>query len=183
MVSNDAKNRRIHGLSGLGINSQRNDNYKNITSWGSRSHQQGDQNYLTSTGPAATEVFNFSSDKLGNKIIGTVYNCSGGTTPWGTILSAEENFQSSVTEAVKPDGTQTDYTKDTIGKTFGLVGEKYGWIVKIDLVNPNFRPRKYTLLGRFRHENVAIRAEAGKKLVAYMGGWWQTWRTYLEIYQ
>lgn len=169
VVSNDAKNRRIHGLSGLGINSQRNDDYKNITSWGSRSHQQGDQNYLTSTGPAATEVFNLSYDKLGNKIIGTAYNCSGGTTPWGTILSAEENFQSSVTETVKPDGTQTDYTKDTIGKTFGLVGEKYGWIVEIDLVNPNCRPRKHTWLGRFRHENVAIRAEAGKKLVAYMG--------------
>ncbi len=169
VVVKDEKNRRIHGLSGLGINSQRNDDYKNITAWGSRNHQKGDQNYLISTGPAATQVFNLSSDKLGNKIIGTAFNCSGGQTPWGTILSGEENFQSTVTEAVKANGTQTSYTDKTIGKTFGLVGEKYGWIVEIDPANPKFRPRKHTWLGRFRHENVAVRAEQGRKLVAYLG--------------
>ncbi|MDZ8187474.1 MAG: PhoX family phosphatase [Nostoc sp. ChiSLP02] len=175
VVKGDARNRRIHGLSGLGINSQRTDEYKNITSWGSRSYQKGDRNYLIATGPAATQVFNLSSDGLGNKIIGTAYNCSGGTTPWGTILSGEENFQGSsgsfvgVTESVNPNGTQTGYTDGTTGKTFGLVGEKYGWIVEIDPVNPDFRPRKHTSLGRFRHENVAIRAEAKKPLIAYMG--------------
>ena len=169
VIKGDSRNRRLHGLSGLGVNSQRTDGYKSITSWGTRSHQIGDQNYLIGTGPAATQVFNLSSDGLGNKIIGTAFNCSGGTTPWGTILSAEENFQDSVTEAVKPNGTQTEYKDESIGKSFGLVGEKYGWIVEIDPVNLNFRPRKHTWLGRFRHENVAIRAEAGKKLVAYMG--------------
>ncbi len=169
VVVKDEKNRRIHGLSGLGINSQRNDEYKNITAWGTRNHQKGDQNYLISTGPAATQVFNLSSDKLGNKIIGTAFNCSGGKTPWGTILSGEENFQSTVTEAVKANGAQTSYTDKTIGKTFGLVGEKYGWIVEIDPANPKFRPRKHTWLGRFRHENVAVRAEQGQKLVAYLG--------------
>ncbi len=168
-VVKDAKNRRLHGLSGLGINSQRNDDYKNLTTWGSRNHQKGDKNYLIGTGPAASQVFNLSSDELGNKIIGTAFNCSGGKTPWGTILSAEENFQNSFTEGVKANGTQTDYTDKTIGKTFGLVGEKYGWIVEIDPKNPKFRPRKHTSLGRFRHENVALRVEKGKKLVAYLG--------------
>ncbi|MDZ8140729.1 MAG: PhoX family phosphatase [Nostoc sp. DedQUE04] len=168
-VVKDAKNRRIHGLSGLGINSQRNDDYKSITAWGSRNHQKGDKNYLIGTGPAASQVFNLSSDELGNKIIGTAFNCSGGKTPWGTILSAEENFQNSVTEGVKANGTQTEYTEKTIGKTFGLVGEKYGWIVEIDPKNPKFRPRKHTSLGRFRHENVALRVEKGKKLIAYLG--------------
>jgi len=34
-----------------------------------------------------------------------------------------------VTEAVKPDGTQTEYTSGTTGAEFGLVGEKYGgWL-------------------------------------------------------
>ncbi|MBW4612331.1 MAG: PhoX family phosphatase [Desmonostoc vinosum HA7617-LM4] len=169
VVSGDSRNRRLHGLSGLGINSQRKDDYKGITAWGSRSYQQGDQNYLIGTGPSATQVFNISSDGLGNKIIGTAYNCSGGTTPWGTILSGEENFQGSVSEAVKPDGTQVEYPDGSLGKTFGLVGEKYGWIVEIDPINPNFRPRKHTWLGRFRHENVTLRAEAGKPLIAYMG--------------
>jgi uncharacterized protein len=174
-VVSDAKNRRIHGLSGLGINSQRNDGYQSITAWGGRSYQQGDQNYLIGTGPAATQVFNISADGLGNKIIGTAYNCSGGTTPWGTILTAEENFQGSssffvgVTEAVKPDGTQVGYTAGTTGTTFGLVGEKYGWMVEIDPLDPNFRAKKHTWLGRYRHENIAFRVEAGKRLVAYMG--------------
>ncbi|AOY82790.1 PhoX family phosphatase [Moorena producens JHB] len=175
VVKDDSKNRRIHGLSGLGINAQRSDQFKTVTSWGSRSHQRGDQNYLVGTGPAATEVFSLSSDGLGNKIIGTAYNCSGGTTPWGTILTTEENFQASatffngVTEAVLPDGTQTGYTEGTTGSVFGLVGEKYGWMVEIDPVNPSVRAKKHTALGRFRHENITFRTEAGNKLVAYMG--------------
>ncbi|MEG4631999.1 DUF839 domain-containing protein [Microcoleus sp. AR_TQ3_B6] len=172
-IAGDPLNRRIHGLSGLGTNSQRTDKYKEVTSWGTR---QGDNNYLTGTGPAATQVFaQVNSDGLGNRIIGTAYNCSGGTTPWGTILSAEENFQGSelffvgVQENVKPNGGQTGYAKGTTGEEFGLVGEKYGWMVEVDPQNPSFRPRKHTSLGRFRHENVAIRAETGRKLVVYMG--------------
>ncbi|HEY9798773.1 MAG TPA: PhoX family phosphatase [Leptolyngbyaceae cyanobacterium] len=174
-VVNDSKNRRIHGLSGLKINAERKDAYQGVTSWGTLSYQLGDDKYLIGTGPAATEVFNISADGLGNRIIGTAYNCSGGITPWGTILSAEENFQGSsvffvgVTEAVKPDGTQTGYTSGTTGATFGLVGEKYGWMVEIDPADPNFRPRKHSWLGRYRHENIALRVETGKRLVAYLG--------------
>lgn len=172
-IVGDPLNRRIHGLSGLGINSQRTDKYKDVTSWGTR---QGDNEYLTGTGPAATQVFaQVNTDGLGNRIIGTAYNCSGGTSPWGTILSAEENFQGSeaffvgVQENVKPNGSQTSYAKGTTGEEFGLVGEKYGWMVEVDPQDPSFRPRKHTWLGRFRHENVAIRAEAGRRLVVYMG--------------
>ncbi|MGI2905798.1 PhoX family protein [Tolypothrix sp. VBCCA 56010] len=174
-VVRDPNNRRIHGLSGLGINSQRSDAYKNVTSWGSLSYQKGDDNYLIGTGPAASEVFPLSSDGLGNKIIGTGYNCSGGTTPWGTILTAEENFQGSassfvgVQELVNPNGTQTSYIAGTTGAAFGLVGEKYGWMVEIDPADPSFRPRKHTSMGRYRHENIAVRASAGKPLIGYMG--------------
>ncbi|MGF1479999.1 MAG: PhoX family phosphatase [Cyanophyceae cyanobacterium] len=174
-VQSDSQNRRLHGLSGLGINRERTDGYQNVTSWGSLNYQQGDDNYLTSTGPAAQDVFSLSSDGLGDRIIGTAYNCSGGTTPWGTVLSAEENFQASeeafvgVTEAVQPNGTQVDYIAGTTGATFGLVGEKYGWMVELAPAEPGFRPRKHTALGRFRHENVALRVEAGRPLIAYMG--------------
>lgn len=174
-VVSDAKNRRIHTLSGLGINSDRTDAYKNVTSWGTKSYQKGDRNYLIGTGAAAKEVFPISSDGLGNKIIGTGHNCSGGTTPWGRIMTAEENFQGStsffvgVQEAVKPDGTQTAYITGTTGAEFGMVGEKYGWMVEIDPADPNYRPRKHTALGRFRHENITMRVERGKKLVAYLG--------------
>jgi secreted PhoX family phosphatase len=183
-----SKNRRIHGLSGLAINKERSDGYKNVTSWGSNPHQQGDENYLIGTGPAATQVFNLSSDGLGNRIIGTAYNCSSATTPWGTIMSAEENFQGStsggnpafigVQENVLPNGTQMGYIANTVlstgavvagGNEFGLVGEKYGWLVEIDPDDANFRPRKHTALGRFRHENITLRVEKAKPLVAYLG--------------
>ncbi len=42
-------------------------------------------------------------------------------------------------------------------------------MVEIDPARPEFRPRKHTALGRFRHENITMRVESGKKLVAYMG--------------
>ncbi|NET34060.1 MAG: DUF839 domain-containing protein [Cyanothece sp. SIO1E1] len=174
-VVSDAKNRRLHGLSGLALNADRTDGTFPAT-WGtSGSHQIGDTNYLEGTGPAATEVFSLSSDGLDKKIIGTGYNCSGGTTPWGTILTAEENFQGSstffvgVTEGVLPNGTQTGYTAGTTGETFGLVGEKYGWMVEIDPANPSVRAKKHTALGRFRHENITFRLRPGQPLVAYMG--------------
>jgi len=56
-VASDPKNRRIHTLSGLGINSQRSDAYQTVTSWGDKATKR-DQNYLIATGSAATQVFN-----------------------------------------------------------------------------------------------------------------------------
>jgi secreted PhoX family phosphatase len=179
------RNRRIHGLSGLAVNATRSDGYQTVTSWGPSAHEQGDDHYLIGTGPAANDVFeDVNADGLGNKIIGTAFNCSGATTPWGTIMSAEENFQGGtagnspfyigVQEEVQPNGSQLGYLPDTgavvaSGTEFGLVGEKYGWLVEIDPDDPNFRSRKHTALGRFRHENITMRVERGERLVSYMG--------------
>ncbi|MGQ9864984.1 MAG: PhoX family protein [Pseudanabaenaceae cyanobacterium] len=175
-VNGDNRNRRYHLLSGLAINAERTDAYRTVTSWGERSHQRGDNNFLIGTGPAARDVFEgVNADGLGNRIIGTGFNCSGGVSPWGTVFSCEENFQAStasfngVQEDTQPNGTQTGYIPQTTGAEFGLVGEKYGWVVEIDPADPNFRARKHTALGRFRWENITFRAEAGKRLVAYMG--------------
>jgi len=41
-------------------------------------------------------------------------------------------------------------------------------MVEIDPANPDYRPRKHTALGRFRHENITMRG-GWEKLVAYMG--------------
>ena len=186
-VEQDNRNRRVHLLSGLALNKFRKDEYEDVTSWGPTPHEQGTFDYLVGTGPAAKDVFeSLNTDGLGRKIIGTGFNCSGGTTPWGTVLSAEEYFQGSVArngtqidlagsfyvgvqEEVKPDGGQLNYIPDTVGAEFGLVGEKYGWMVEIDPRLPSSRPKKHTALGRFRHENIAIRAEQGNPLVCYMG--------------
>ncbi|TAG21126.1 MAG: DUF839 domain-containing protein [Oscillatoriales cyanobacterium] len=75
-----------------------------------------DGRYLKSTGPAVA-VFNKKgkgySDKLGAKIIGTFNNCAGGTTPWGTVFSAEENIQNFVPEPVDPANPKDYGTKHT----------------------------------------------------------------------
>lgn len=141
-----------------------------------------DGNYLKSTGPATT-IFRKSgqgySDNLGDKIIGTLNNCAGGTSPWGTVFSAEENFQNYVPEPVYADGSsfhpdQKGFYKDVeeiggLGNVFGFQGNKYGWMVEIDPANPKDYGTKHTWLGRYRHEAVAIRAEAEKPLAIYSG--------------
>ena len=139
-----------------------------------------DGKYLSSTGPA-TEVFNKTkvkgyTDGLGDKIIGTFGNCAGGTTPWGTVLSAEENVQYQVPEGVFSDGSSLDPSEVTFdsgfdgqGNVFGLAGNKYGWIVEIDPSNPEDNGTKHTWMGRYRHEAVGVRAESDKQLAFYSG--------------
>ena len=138
--------------------------------------------YLKVTGPAAT-VFRKQQgqgyiDGLGDRIIGTFGNCAGGTTPWGTVLSAEENFQNQVPEAVYADGTFSPsvlaFALDEgelvgQGNVFGLAGNKYGWIVEVDPANPNDYGTKHTWLGRYRHEAVGVSVAAGKQLAFYSG--------------
>jgi secreted PhoX family phosphatase len=141
-----------------------------------------DGRYLKATGPAVA-VFNKKGkgyiDKLGDKIIGTFHNCAGGTTPWGTVFSAEENIQNFVPEPVFADGTSFDPSKKNfymdseeiggLGNVFGLAGNKYGWMVEVDPVNPNDYGTKHTWLGRYRHEAVGIRVVANKPLAFYSG--------------
>lgn len=138
---------------------------------------------LKSTG-AAVAIFTKANklgyeDGLGDRIIGTFQNCGGGTTPWGTVLSAEENFQDQVPEAVMADGSSlnpsatpfliTDGKLNGRGNVFGLAGNKYGWMVEIDPANPDDYGTKHTWLGRYRHEAFGIRAVAGKNLAVYSG--------------
>ena len=141
-----------------------------------------DGRYLKATGPAVA-VFRKKgkgyNDKLGDRIIGTFNNCAGGTTPWGTVFSAEENIQNFVPELVYPDGTSFDPAKKAfykddeemggLGNVFGLAGNKYGWMVEVDAANPNDYGTKHTWLGRYRHEAVGVRVEAGKQLAFYSG--------------
>jgi secreted PhoX family phosphatase len=118
-------------------------------------------------------------DGLADRIIGTFANCAGGTTPWGTVLSAEENVQDQVCEAVFADGSpmhpgalpfRCDGLRlEGLGNPFALAGNKYGWMVEIDPARPEQPAIKHSWLGRFRHEAVAVRATAGQPLIVYSG--------------
>jgi secreted PhoX family phosphatase len=138
---------------------------------------------LRTTGPAAA-VFRRRGrigydDGLGDRVIGTFANCAGGQTPWGTVLSAEENVQSHVVEAVHADGSSPSPAErpfrfdgerlEGLGNPFALAGNKYGWMVEVDPRRPERVAVKHTALGRFRHEAVAVRARAGEPLVVYSG--------------
>jgi secreted PhoX family phosphatase len=101
-------------------------------------------------------------------------NCSGSVTPWGTVLSGEENFHSYFVadsnafgsdryglngrpsvyrwEAVEPrfDATQPDYAAEL---------HRFGYIVEIDPRDPQSTPVKHTALGRFTHEGANVRVD------------------------
>lgn len=67
------------------------------------------ENLLFCGGPAAA-VFRRRhrlgyDDGLGDRVVGTFANWAGGQTPWGTVLSTEENIQTHVVEVVHADGS------------------------------------------------------------------------------
>ncbi|AXH00260.1 DUF839 domain-containing protein (plasmid) [Deinococcus wulumuqiensis] len=84
---------------------------------------------------------------------GSVGNCSGGQTPWGTLLTCEENV----------DG----YQKAWAGSGYEMMHQ--GWVTEIDPFDPEWMPKKRTGMGRFRHENAAVTLAADGRVVAYMG--------------
>ena len=141
------------------------------------------QERLRCSGPAAA-VFRRSQrlgydDGLGDQVIGSFANCAGGQTPWGTVLSAEENIQSQVVERVYADGSSPSPAErpfrfdgsrlDGLGNPFGLAGNKYGWMVELDPSRPQQPAVKHSWLGRFRHEAVGVQARAGQPLVLFSG--------------
>ena len=94
------------------------------------------------------------------EVSGSVGNCSGGVTPWGTVLSCEENVDEYGEPVTVPFGSGWDAS---------YVKEHHAWVVEVDPYNPGHMPTKHTAMGRFRHENVALRYSPGKPVVAYMG--------------
>ena len=141
------------------------------------------------TGPAAgSDLVKTAVDPTGTRVFGTFGNCSGGTTPWGTILSGEENFngyflanpdargsrrlrsQHPVVGRDRP--TSGSWSTPRFNATIaGYENEphRFGYIVEIDPSDPTSTPRKHTAMGRFKHEGANVRVDANGTVVAYMG--------------
>jgi secreted PhoX family phosphatase len=132
------------------------------------------------TGPAAGSPEMQMEGK--SEVIGTFANCSGGVTPWNTVLTCEENFQDYYGQRTDDQGQPGQGTDDApealeIAETYRWLDdpegaqppEHYGWIVEIDPFDPDSKPRKHTWLGRVRHENAAINVSDSGKVVVYTG--------------
>jgi secreted PhoX family phosphatase len=139
-------------------------------------------------GPAA------DSDLLktpnGNIPLGTVNNCGNGTTPWGTYLTCEENFNgyfgaNNEEETWVPTAEQERYGFSETGFGYGWhvfdrrfdlsdpdyrnEENRYGWMVEIDPYDATVRPTKRTAMGRFKHEGAAWREADDGRIAFYMG--------------
>ncbi|MDI6514843.1 PhoX family protein [Streptomyces coelicoflavus] len=134
------------------------------------------------TGPAAgSDLVRTSADRTGRKVLGTLNNCSGGTTPWGTTLHGEENFNqyfaNSSRDTDKRYGIGTGATErkwERFDKRFDVAREpnevhRFGYVVELDPYDPESTPRKHTALGRFKHEAATVRLTHDGRPVVYTG--------------
>ncbi|GAB3254296.1 PhoX family phosphatase [Kineosporia babensis] len=136
-------------------------------------------------GPAAGSKFlKTKADKDGVLALGTFGNCAGGTTPWGTVLSGEENFNGYFKADPNARGSKrygltdadSSYGWEKVDPRFDATKDGYqnepnrfGWIVEIDPTDPKSTPVKHTAMGRMKHEGANIRVDSDGTVVAYMG--------------
>ncbi len=138
------------------------------------------------TGPAAgSDRLKTREDPDGLIVAGTMNNCAGGITPWGTWLMAEENFNGNFLGEL-PEG----HPETTNHERYGVAGgwyqwgrhidrydiskepnepNRFGWVVEVDPMDPSSTPKKLTALGRFKHEGAENVIAPDGRVVIYMG--------------
>ena len=120
---------------------------------------------------AFTEIpFNWDHKIMGtSQAIGTLENCAGGVTPWGTILTCEENYHNCFGERnfetgkIKYSGSWGKQWH----KFYDHPPEHYGWVVEVD--PKTGKAEKHIALGRCAHECATVVELEDKRVVVYTG--------------
>ncbi|MEO5758797.1 MAG: PhoX family phosphatase [Mesorhizobium sp.] len=138
------------------------------------------------SGPVAGhERVRTSADPSGTKVFGTINNCAGGVTPWGTYVMSEENIHGYFSGEL-PAGHKEAANYKRLGipegayewaahyDRFDLAKEpneanRFGWIVEVDVNDPTSTPRKRTAMGRFKHEGAESIVAKDGRVVFYLG--------------
>ena len=149
---------------------------------------------MTVDGPAAGHKrLKTGADPTGARIVGTLNNCAGGHTPWGTYLTAEENFHGYFWSDRCAAGSKPKDLSEVETKSYDRYGvpglwqawgkfqdrfnvdkepnepNRFGWVVEIDPLDPKSVPVKHTTLGRFRHEGAECIINKDGRAVVYCG--------------
>ena len=104
--------------------------------------------------------------------MGTLANCSGGVTPWGTILTCEENYdlfygETDYADPENPKHFPNEYLDYGWKKFYNNPPEHYGWVVEVDPKTGS--AQKLIALGRCAHECATVHAAKNGKIVVYSG--------------
>lgn len=177
-----------HGLTVVEVMRDRNGRWRYIQ--GSRYNRRiSATTPFRLTGPAAgSRWLQTSTDINGDTVAGTLNNCAGGETPWGTVMSGEENFHQYFSNAnAVPAGPAR-----AIHSRYGMPGGngsypwarhfdrfdvgkelnepfRHGWMIEFDPYDPTSMPKKRTALGRFRHEGCTFQVARNGRIAGYMG--------------
>jgi secreted PhoX family phosphatase len=137
----------------------------------------------TLVGPAAGHaLLRTAGDPAGRTVLGTLNNCAGSATPWGTYLAGEENFNFYFAGGANRSADQ---------RRWGMTAQawfrwpehdarfaaaqhppevhRFGWIVELDPMDPLSPPVKRTALGRGAHEGAWVATTREGRAVVYSG--------------
>ncbi|KQP05198.1 PhoX family phosphatase [Pseudorhodoferax sp. Leaf265] len=137
----------------------------------------------TVAGPAAGHaLLRTADDPAGRTVRGTLNNCAGSTTPWGTYLAGEENFRFYFAGGRDRDADQRRWgmTEQAFfrwpehdarfdARQHPNEFHRFGWILEVDPMDPNAAPVKRTALGRGAHEGAWVATTEDGRAVVYSG--------------